>query len=43
LFDKESIISKVKLAGFGQVMTRDFDPKKDVNQRFSSVYVVAVK
>jgi len=43
LFDKESIISKVKLAGFSQVMTRDFDPKKDVNQRFSSVYVVAVK
>ncbi len=43
LFDKESIIAKVKLAGFQKVMTREFEQEKDINFRFSSIYVVAVK
>lgn len=43
LFDKDSIIAKVKLAGFTNVVTREFDEKKDTNFRFSSIYVVAVK
>lgn len=43
LFDKESIVAKVKLAGFENVTTREFDPAKDTNPRFSSVYVVAIK
>lgn len=43
MFDKESIISKVKLAGFTNISIREFDPKKDINYRFSSVYVVAEK
>jgi len=42
-FDKESIVAKVKLAGFNNVYTREFDPAKDANPRFSSIYVVAVK
>ena len=43
LFDKESIVAKVKLAGFTDVTTREFDPQRDMNYRFSSVYVVAMK
>jgi predicted SAM-dependent methyltransferase len=43
LFDKESIVAKVKLAGFENVTTREFDPAKDADPRFSSVYVVAIK
>ena len=43
LFDKESILSKVRLAGFVEVNSREFDPRKDINQRISSVYVVGVK
>jgi len=43
MFDKESIIDKVKLAGFSNVSIREFDPNKDINCRFSSVYVVAIK
>jgi predicted SAM-dependent methyltransferase len=43
IFDRESILAKVKLAGFKNVTTRDYDPARDVNLRFSSVYVVAVK
>lgn len=43
LFDKESIVAKVKLAGFENVTTREFDPAKDTNPRFSCVYVVAIK
>jgi len=42
-FDKESILSKVKLTGFENVTIREFDPKRDINYRFSSVYVVAIK
>ncbi len=43
LFDKESILAKVKLAGFENVTTREFDPAKDGNYRFSSIYIVAIK
>lgn len=43
LFDKESILAKVRLAGFSKVYDREFDTTKDINQRFSSIYVVAVK
>lgn len=43
MFDKDSIIAKVKLAGFNIVTTREYDPKKDINPRFSSIYVVAIK
>jgi predicted SAM-dependent methyltransferase len=43
LFDRESIVDKVKLAGFARVTTREFDVQRDTNPRFSSVYVVAVK
>jgi predicted SAM-dependent methyltransferase len=43
LFDRDSIVAKVKMAGFRDVTTREFDEQRDVNFRFSSVYVVAVK
>lgn len=43
LFDKQSIISKMRMAGFDDVDIRDFDEDKDVNYRFSSIYVVAKK
>lgn len=43
LFDKKSIISKVKLVGFTNVTTREYDRSKDTNCRFSSIYVVAAK
>lgn len=43
MFDKESILNKVKLAGFNNVTTREFDEDKDIKLRFSSLYVVAVK
>jgi len=43
LFDKESILAKVHLAGFTNVATREFDEKRDTNFRFSSIYVVVVK
>ena len=42
-FDEESIVAKAKLSGFEDVTTREFDPGKDGNLRFSSVYVVATK
>jgi len=42
-FDKESIIDKVKLAGFKNIKTREFDPKIDIQQRYSSIYIVAIK
>lgn len=43
MFDRESILAKVRLAGFKNVTTREYDPARDVSFRFSSVYVVAVK
>ena len=43
LFDRESILHKVKLAGFEQVNTVKFDLDVDQNPRFSSVYVEAIK
>ena len=43
LFDRDSIIAKLRVAGFTDVTIREFDPDKDVNWRFSSIYVVAVK
>ena len=43
LFDRDSIIAKLRVAGFTDVTIREFDPDKDVNWRFSSNYVVAVK
>ena len=43
LFDSESILAKVKLAGFAIVTTREFDKEKDVGYRYSSIYIEAVK
>lgn len=43
LFDEDSLLAKLKLAGFKDIKTREFDSKYDTNFRFSSIYVVAVK
>lgn len=43
LFDEESIIAKVKLAGFSNVEVREFEEERDGNARFSSIYIKAVK
>jgi len=43
LFDRDSIISKLRLAGFTNLQIREFDPKRDINWRFSSIYIVATK
>lgn len=43
MFDTESILEKVKLSGFNMVHTREYDPNKDNDPRFSSIYVVAIK
>jgi predicted SAM-dependent methyltransferase len=43
LFDRESIIAKLRVAGFTDIKTREFEPNRDMNWRFSSIYVVAVK
>jgi predicted SAM-dependent methyltransferase len=42
-FDKESILAKVKLAGFENITLKELDPIKDMNQRFSSINLVVVK
>jgi predicted SAM-dependent methyltransferase len=42
MFDRDSIVSKVRLAGFQHVTTRDPNGT-DANLRYSSVYVVACK
>lgn len=43
LFDREAILHKVRIAGFDEASTRNFCPSRDVNQRFSSIYVTAKK
>ena len=43
MFDRESIVHKIHLAGFNQVKIDCFDPKIDLNQRFSSICVEAIK
>ena len=43
LFDRDSIVAKLRVAGFTDVATREFDPDRDTSQRFSSIYVVAIK
>lgn len=43
IFDRNSIVSKVKLAGFSNVIARDFNPQIDQNYRFSSIYITAIK
>ena len=43
MFDRDSIIAKLEVAGFTDVKTRQFDPQRDTNCRYSSVYVVAIK
>jgi predicted SAM-dependent methyltransferase len=43
LFDQESLVAKLKLAGFQKISIRQFDPKRDINARFSSIYVEAAK
>lgn len=42
-FDKESIISKLKKVGFKNILLRKYDKRKDIDKRYSSVYVVAKK
>ncbi len=43
LFDRESILAKVRLVGFTEITTRMYDAQCDINPRYSSIYVVAVK
>lgn len=43
MFDRDSILHKLKMAGFKKITIREFDPNIDVNWRFSSINVVAVK
>jgi len=43
MFDRESILHKVRLVGFSSVSTRDYQPDRDLDRRYSSIYVVAVK
>lgn len=43
IYDRESIIAKVRQAGFREVRTREYEPSRDTDRRFSSCYVVAVK
>lgn len=43
MFDRESIIAKLTIAGFTKTKIRTFDRNRDLNWRFSSIYVTAVK
>ena len=43
LFDRDSVIAKLRVVGFTDVRIREFDPNRDINWRFSSIYVGAVK
>ena len=43
LFDRDSVIAKLRVAGFTDIRIREFDPNRDINWRFSSIYVGAVK
>lgn len=43
LFDKQSLFAKLELAGFSRVSTREHDDKRDINRRFSSIYMEAIK
>lgn len=43
VFDSESIVAKLALAGFTDIRKREYDPLRDCNPRFSSIYVVARK
>lgn len=42
-FDKESLEKRLLYCGFSKVSFRDFDPERDLNKRYSSAYVVAIK
>lgn len=42
-FDRKSIVSKLKYVGFSKISIRKFDSKKDINKRFSSIYIEAIK
>lgn len=42
-FDRESIINKIKHVGFKSVKARKYNKKRDINKRFSSVYITAIK
>ncbi len=43
IFSRDSILHKVKLAGFENAQSVEYDPSIDANYRFSSVYVEAFK
>lgn len=43
LFDRDSILTKLRVAGFADITTREYDPARDTNWRYSSIYVVATK
>lgn len=43
IYDKESIIHKIRTAGFKSVDVREFDSNRDINFRFSSIYIKAIK
>lgn len=42
-FDKDSLISKLKLVGFTKIKERKYNSRKDLNKRFSSIYLTAYK
>jgi predicted SAM-dependent methyltransferase len=43
IYDRASIIHKVKKAGFADVIVREYDSQRDMNYRFSSIYIKATK
>jgi len=43
LFDRQSLHAKLELAGFSIIRERVYDDKRDVNRRFSSIYMEAIK
>ena len=43
IYDKESIIDKVKIAGFKNVYNREYDQEQDTERRYSSIYINAIK
>jgi predicted SAM-dependent methyltransferase len=42
-FDRRSVILKLKNAGFKQISLRNYSKSKDLDKRYSSIYVVAIK
>lgn len=43
LFDQESMLAKLRLAGFENVVVKDPDPVNDPHYRYSSLHFIAIK